>query len=140
MDGNTKRELIIKTTLEMIQNVLPTNIVANLERMDACSEPSELLDDFEEDRFFYEQLTNKVQTIAPAEPIEDVSPVEFVELAKESNATDPLDTTASLTYFEIVEQEMMLSLPVTKENVSVRFELITPFCYIKYWNLIAANQ
>lgn len=105
MDKNIQKELIIKTALEVLQNVLPTNIMENIEKLDGDDESKETSDDMDEERFIFEQLTRKVDQIEPVD---------------EPNL-EPIDPNASLTYFEIVEQEMMQSLPVSTENVTVCF-------------------
>lgn len=105
MDRNIQKELIIKTALEMLQNVLPTNIMENLEKLDPDDESKETSDDLDEERFIFQQLTRKVIRIEPVD---------------EPNL-EPIDPNASITYFQIVEQEMMQSLPVSRENVTVCF-------------------
>lgn len=96
-----RRELIIRNTLEVLQSVLPTNIMENLKRLDA--DDNEHCDgtpnDLDEDRFFYNYLSAQTPNITPK--------------------LEPMENNDSLTYFEIVEQEMMLSLPVTKYNIEV---------------------
>lgn len=96
-----RRELIIRNALEVLQSALPTNIMENLKRLDA--DDNEHCDgtpnDLDEDRFFYSYLSSQTPYIT--------SKLELME------------NNDSLTYFEIVEQEMMLSLPVTKYNIEV---------------------
>lgn len=129
-----KNELIVKTTLELLQNVLPTNIMANLDQLDgdSTSDTNEFLNDSDEDRFIFEQLSKQwnqskaeptpaeavtqAATQAAAglqEPQFDGSEPEFID------SGDQIDNNSSLTYYEIVEQEMMQSLPVTKDNITV---------------------
>lgn len=101
IDREMSRELIVKTALELIQNIMPTNIVENLERLGAEDESNENSDDLDEDRFFYRMISQN------QEPTPDLAP-----------KIEPVEND-SLTYFEIVEQEMMQSLPITKETVGV---------------------
>lgn len=103
MDEELQKELIIKNVLEVLQNVMPTNIMDNLDKLDVDEEDGgDRSNDLDEDRFFYEFFT--AQTATPN-----------MVVKKESN-----DNTESLTYFQIVEQEMAESLPVTKYNIEVR--------------------
>lgn len=109
MDNRVKKELIVKTALELLQNVLPTNITENLEKLGESDEPNGFVDDMDEARFIYEKLSPQFNNDESVfEPI--IEPVVCIT---------QIDPNASLTYFEIVEQEMMLSLPVTKENITV---------------------
>lgn len=94
------RELIAKSTLEMLQNVLPTNIMANVKNFDV-DDDSSYDDGLDEERFFFENIASNLAPTA------------------EQPSPQPVDHNRSLTYFEIVEQEMMQSLPVTKENLEV---------------------
>lgn len=102
MDRRVRWELIVKNALEVLQNVLPTNIMDNLDRLDDDEdEQDDTPEDLDEDRFFHEYFTAQNHpTITAIKP-------------------ETLDTNDSLTYFEIVEQEMMESLPITKENIEV---------------------
>lgn len=109
MDTQLQKELIVKNALEVLQNVLPTNIMENLERLDAEDDSNRAPDDMDEDRFFYEYLATKTQTETLTQP---------VQMPQIVPKAEPLDND-SLTYFEIVEQEMMQSLPVTKYNIEV---------------------
>ncbi|XP_055297940.1 uncharacterized protein LOC129566214 [Sitodiplosis mosellana] len=127
MNRQVKRELIIKNALEVLQNVLPTNIMENFERLDEEDENSgETPDDLDEDRFFYEYLTaQQTPKIIPK--------------------TKPVDNNDSLTYFEIVEQEMMLSLPITKYNIELLKLILEDFgeitaSFIASLNLQTINQ
>lgn len=105
MNEDLKRELIVKTALEVLQNVMSTNIVDNLEKFyeeEKNEDIDESADDLDDDRFFHE-LTNHYNQQSQI----STSNIEHI------------DKNDSLTYFEIVEQEMMVSLPVTKESVGV---------------------
>lgn len=123
MNKRARRELIVKTTLDVLQNVLPTNIMENLDKMNADEDSDEFIDDLDEERFIYEKLVRKVPVVSnePNEP--NVSSVskkpKHSKVPNVVASTEPVDNNASLTYFEIVEQEMILSLPVTKANVEV---------------------
>lgn len=109
MDKQVQKDLIVKNALEVLQNVLPTNIMENLERLGDEDDSNGTPDDLDEDRFFYEYLAKKTQTQPQTQ-----SP----QIPKIISKAEPVDND-SLTYFEIVEQEMMLSLPVTKYNIEV---------------------
>lgn len=124
-----KHELIVKTTLELLQNVLPTNIMTNLEQLDAGSnsDANEFVDDLDEDRFIFEQLSkkwNRFNEVSKPAKAEGGTTAAFqespIDAASEFNGSDVhIDNSSSLTYYEIVEQEMMQSLPVTKDNILV---------------------
>lgn len=103
MDKQVLKKLVVKTTLEVLQNVLPTNIMESLERLDEVDDSNEASDDLEEDRFFYEY---------------SIAQSDIPKTSKIIPRDEPAESD-SLTYFEIVEQEMMLSLPVTKYNIEV---------------------
>lgn len=109
MNADLKRELIVKTAMEVLQNVMPTNIVENLQKFNEEEDDDDIADsadDLDEDRFFF-QLKNRYQ----------LNNQENLNFTSNTEQTDKND---SLTYFEIVEQEMMQSLPVTKESIGVR--------------------
>lgn len=113
MDRQAKRELIIKNALEALQNVLPTKILTNFDQFDEEAENSdETSDDLDEDRFFFKHLI--------AEQANQPSKIP---------KTEPIDHNDSLTYFEIVEQEMMESLPVTKHNIEVISTFLLSFVF-----------
>lgn len=124
-----KHELIVKTTLELLQNVLPTNIMTNLEQLDggSNSDANEFVDDLDEDRFIFEQLSkkwNRFNEVSKPAKAEGRTTAAFQEspfdAGSEFNGSDVhIDNSSSLTYYEIVEQEMMQSLPVTKDNILV---------------------
>lgn len=133
-----KNELIVKTTLELLQNVLPTNIMANLEQLDASSngDAIEFANDLDEDRFFFEQFSKKRNQPNAESTIDESTPTEaeeapavatasgfqepqFVAGSEFNDSGDQADNNSSLTYYEIVEQEIMKSLPITKENIKV---------------------
>lgn len=109
MDRQLQRELIVKNALEVLQNVLPTNIMENLERLDGEDDSDGTPNDLDEDRFFYEYLAKKSQTETKTQP---------PQMPQIIPKAEPMDND-SLTYFEIVEQEMMQSLPITKYNIEV---------------------
>lgn len=109
MDNRVKKELIVKTALELLQNVLPTNITENLEKLGESDEPNGFVDDMDEARFIYEKLSPQFNNDESV----------FQPMIEPVVCITQIDPNASLTYFEIVEQEMMLSLPVTKENITV---------------------
>lgn len=130
MDQQTvKNELIVKTTLELLQNVLPTNIMTNFEQLDAASDSdvSEFANDLDEDRFFFEKFVQNwdqatAAATVDAEATAEMSPLQesqFVAVPEFNGNGERIDNNSSLTYFEIVEQEMMQSLPATSENISV---------------------
>lgn len=126
MNKRARRELIVKTTLEVLQNVLPTNIMENLDKLNADDDSDDFTDNLDEEKFFYEQLVRKVPN-EPEVPIvsNELSASSVSKQPKHSKrpknvaSTEPVDNNASLTYFDIVEQEMILSLPVTKANLEV---------------------
>lgn len=106
MNTQFRKELIVKSALDVLQNILPTNIMENLERLNEEEDSINMSpDDLDEERFIYEHLAKRIKPTAEAE---------FKPVVK----TETVDN-SSLTYFEIVEQEMMQSLPVTKENIKV---------------------
>lgn len=146
MDQQTvKNELIVKTTLELLQNVLPTNIMSNLDQLDGISDsdPGDFTSDLDEERFFFEKFVqNQSQsnttestdelkeaattTIADAEVTYEAAAVDatfhepqFVAVSEFNGNGERIDNNSSLTYFEIVEQEMMQSIPVASQNISV---------------------
>lgn len=112
MQSQLRKELIVKTTLDILQNILPTNIMENLDRLNEEEDSTCNTDVLDEDRFFYEHLTKRKKLELPAKS-EPTKKTKTESLAK----NDALDN--SLTYFDIVEQEMMQSLPVTRENIEV---------------------
>lgn len=120
-----KNELIVKTTLELLQNVLPTNIMANLDQLDAgsTSDPNEFANDSDEDRFIFEQLSKqRNQSNAESTQAEGAAGIHESQSSGEPEFIDSgeqIDNNSSLTYYDIVEQEMMQSLPVTKDNIMV---------------------
>lgn len=101
-----KRELIVKSALEVIENVMPTNILENLKQFEDDEEEDigKTADDLDEDRFFHEFRNHHND-----------------EILNLTSGTEPADNNDSLTYFEIVEQEMMKKMPVTKETIEVYF-------------------
>lgn len=109
MANQVKKELIVKTALELLQNVLPTNITENLEKLVGSDEANGFDDDMDETRFIYEKLSTQFNNDESV----------FQSIMEPMVCIDQIDPNASLTYFEIVEQEMMQSLPVTKENITV---------------------
>lgn len=112
MDCKTRNELIAKTALELIQNVLPTNIMSNLDLLDGQYIDSDSFsDDFDETKFIQCHLMNKTPI---ANSLMEASG------SKEDNSSRSLDNSESLTYFEIVEQEMMSDLCVTADNIKVK--------------------
>lgn len=133
MDNEAQRnELIVKTTLELLQNVLPTNIMANLDQLDAgsTSDTNEFVNDSDEDRFIFEQLSKqRNQSKAESTSATTTTTTQAADGFQESqfnieheyiDSGEQTDNNASLTYYEIVEQEMMQSLPVTMDNIMVR--------------------
>lgn len=112
MDRRIEKEMIVKSTLGVLQNFLPTNIMRNLDRLNEDEDSVSPSDDLNEDRFIYERLTAEV----PPKLNSNESSADLEPIVK----TEPAEN-GSLTYFEIVEQEMMRSLPVTRENIEVRF-------------------
>lgn len=109
MNNPVQKKLIVKMALEALQNVLPTNIMGNLEKFDEDDDSDTISDELDEERFIYRKLSKSENN---GEPVNE----SFVEPLENVSQIDP---NASLTYFEIVEQEMMQSLPVTKENITV---------------------
>lgn len=109
-------EFIVKTTLELLQNVLPTNIMSNLEQLEANgnSDPIDLAIDLDAERFFFEQLVRKRSRQPIAEQL-----LQEPHFTAVSESEELIDGNSSLTYFEIAEQEMMESLPVTRDNILV---------------------
>lgn len=122
----TINELIVKTTVELLQNVLPTNIMANQEQMEdgSTSDTNEFLNDSDEDRFIFEQLSkqrnqSKVES-TPAETMAQAAAgSQFDGELEFMDSGEQIDNNSSLTYYDIVEQEMMQSFPVTKDNIMV---------------------
>lgn len=112
MQSQLRKELIVKSTLDILQNILPTNIMENLDRLNEEEDSTRISDVLDEEKFFYGLLTKRKKLELPAES-EPTAKRKIVSLAK----NDVLDN--SLTYFDIVEQEMMQSLPVTRENIEV---------------------
>lgn len=100
MDRKARRELIVKSALEVLENVMPTNIMQSLDRLEDEEEFNENQNDLDEDRFFFEKISQNREEASNIIP--------KIELDNDS-----------LTYFEIVEQEMMQSLPVCKETIGV---------------------
>ncbi|XP_031627836.1 uncharacterized protein LOC116343754 [Contarinia nasturtii] len=110
MDRQILRELVVKNALEVLQNVLPTNITEQLERLDADEEEGDdRSNDLDEDRFFYEFFTSQTETPK-------------IVVKQETN-----ESNESLTYFQIVEQEMMEALPITKYNMDLLKLIIEDF-------------
>lgn len=124
-----KNELIVKTTLELLQNVLPTNIMVNLDQLDggSTSDTNEFVNDSDEDRFIFEQLSKqRNQTKVESTPAKAMTQAAtgFQESQFDGEpefiaSGEQIDSNSSLTYYEIVEQEMMQSLPVTMDNITV---------------------
>lgn len=121
---NRLNELIAKTTLELLQSVLPTNIMTNLEQLDAGIESEFTNDlDVDTDRLLFEHfLRLRTQPMdksqATTAPYAFQEP-HFVAVSELNDNGEQNDNNSSLTYFEIVEQEMMRSVPVTKDNIMV---------------------
>lgn len=109
MNNQVRKKLIFQMALEVLQNVLPTNIMENLEKFDDDNESNNFTDDLDEEHFIHQvslaRVNNDESVIDP-----------FIEPLVIVNQFEP---NASLTYFEIVEQEMLQSLPVTKDNITV---------------------
>lgn len=110
MNTRMRKELIVKSALDVLQHILPTNIMENLDRLNEEEDSINNSDDLDEERFIYEQLAKRIPR-----DLRPTTETEFKPVIK----TETVDS-SSLTYFEIVEQEMMQSLPVTKENIEVR--------------------
>lgn len=143
-NGAQTKELIVKTTLELLQNVLPTNIMGNLEQLDAGGggsssngDSTDFVNDADEDRFLYEKFwkqENQPMDQSTSEAAEgggegeasgsaaagdELYEPQFVSVSEYNDYGEQVENNSSLTYYEIVEQEMMQSLPVTKDNLTV---------------------
>lgn len=127
------KEIIVKTTLELLQNVLPTNIMSNFEQLDAISgsDGGEFGNDLDEERFFFKHILQNANqsteesaaaptSTADAEATESFQEPQFVAVPEFHENGEQIDNNSSLTYFEIVEQEMMQSIPVTDKNLEVK--------------------
>lgn len=126
-NGAQTNGLIVKTTLELLQHVLPTNIMVNLEQMEANSngDTAESANDLDEDRFLFERFSKNwnakptsAEGAAAAAAGEFQEP-QFVAGSDFDESGEQVDNNLSLTYYEIVEQEMMKTLPVTPKNITV---------------------
>lgn len=104
MSLKTKKEILIGAVAELVQNLLPTqSFLGTLNTFDINNEESQpTANDLEDEKFIQELLfANR----------------------KPSNAThypdEILDHNRSLTYYDIIEEEMLSSLTVSKQNIQV---------------------
>lgn len=147
MDLNLRNE-IVKITADLLQNVMPTNMLGCLD--DFGDEPDRTTDDMDEARLFYEMFQRKRRNDASHKP--DTS----IEEQHDVNATDDrnefenskshdgegdnemendlfeadiaddsdyentaLDIGNAMTYYEILEQEILNQLNIRTEDIEV---------------------
>lgn len=103
--------------------------MANLDQMDAgdsTSDTNEFVNDSDEDRFIFKLLSEqRNQSNAESTPPDGTT--EATAAFHEAQYAEPefidsgeqIENNSSLTYYDIVEQEMMQSLPITEENLVV---------------------
>lgn len=103
MSIRTKKEILIGTVAELVQNLLPTQILCTLDTFDINNEESQpTANDLEDEKFIQELLlANRKPSTASHYPDEI------------------LDHNRSLTYYDIIEEEMLSSLTVSKHNIQV---------------------
>lgn len=106
MDTATKRKLLIGTIGEMVQQFLPTKILDTLETLNENVGNNETANDLEEEKFIQELLlaNRQCETTSNIDLTEDCESVQNAE---------------SLTYYDIIEQEILSSLIVSKRNIRV---------------------
>lgn len=59
LETKERNDLIIRASMELIQNVMPTNILNYLDDYSSEESAEDTIDDFDESRFFYELLKHK---------------------------------------------------------------------------------
>lgn len=114
MSNTTKKEILVGAVGELLQNLLPTQILSTLDTFDINNEEIQpAANDLEDEKFIQELLlANRKSTIASHYPDEIH------------------DHNRSLTYYDIIEEEMLSSLTVSKQNIQVnlvRLPLINHF-------------
>lgn len=103
MSIRTKKEILIGAVAELVQQLLPTQILSTLDTFDINNEEIQpTANDLEDEKFIQELL------LANRKP------------STASNCPDEiLDHNRSLTYYDIIEEEMLSSLTVSKQNIQV---------------------
>lgn len=77
-----RNDLIIRASVELLQNVMPTNIVNFLDDSSSVESTEDAVDDFDESRFFLELLQRKQKKIPLKLPQKDVAAKNGAEMAE----------------------------------------------------------
>lgn len=147
MDLNLRNE-IAKITAELVQNVMPTNMLNCLDAFD--EEPDRATDDTDEDRFFYEMFQKKRREDASNPLNARIEEKNVFNATQDHNELDTsksdigdgdnemehdmletesiddsdyentaLDIGNAMTYYEILEEEILNQLNIRTEDIQV---------------------
>lgn len=117
MDKKLQNSLILNAAIEVIQNVMPTNILNPLNVFNddyETQKTQESPDDLEDDKFLHERFL--LQFCKPAVRDDTPQPTEPPILPQDGMEID--EKNDSLTYYDIIEREMTSN--ISDENIKVK--------------------
>lgn len=119
MSISTRKEILIGAVAELVQQLLPTQILSTLDTFDINNEESQpTANDLEDEKFIQELLLANRKPSAASHCPDEI-----------------LDHNRSLTYYDIIEEEMLSSLTVSKQNIQVNLRLVIIFVFLSIKSL-----